>query len=175
VQVLVDHAGADVGDFGTLGEPVDDERVQIAVVSHGDVDEEIPAARLRSRTVPRMTPRSRRLLVRSSAVEAETLTAAATARLVRRASACSSRRIAWSSSPRPATARSVPNYVRSSCQKAGYLASFSARSAQANRIYDDYLAEPAETKPEDLAASAVSIIGPRNRISKLVRNLDLLR
>ena len=27
----------------------------------------------------------------------------------------------------------------------------------------------------DPAASAVSIIGPRNRISKLVRNLDLLR
>lgn len=49
------------------------------------------------------------------------------------------------------------------------------RSAQTNRIYDDYLAELAETKPEDLTASAVSIIGPRNRISKLVRNLDLLR
>jgi hypothetical protein len=48
-------------------------------------------------------------------------------------------------------------------------------SAQTNRSYDDYLAELAETKPEDLTASAVSIIGPRNRISKLVRNLDLLR
>jgi hypothetical protein len=49
------------------------------------------------------------------------------------------------------------------------------RIAQTNRVYDDYLAELAETKPEDLAASAVSIIGPRNRISKLVRNLSLLR
>ena len=38
VQVLVDHAGADVGDFGALREPVDNERVQILVVSHGDVD-----------------------------------------------------------------------------------------------------------------------------------------
>src|SRR6266536_965935 len=42
------------------------------------------------------------------------------------------------------------------------------RIAQTNRVYDDYLAELAETKPEDLAASAVSIIGPRNRIAKLV-------
>jgi hypothetical protein len=49
------------------------------------------------------------------------------------------------------------------------------RIAQTNRVYDDYLAELAETKPEDLAANAVSIIGPRNRISKLVRNLSLLR
>jgi hypothetical protein len=49
------------------------------------------------------------------------------------------------------------------------------RSAQTNRVYDDYLAELAGTKPEDLAASAVSIIGPRNRISRLVRSLGLLR
>jgi hypothetical protein len=49
------------------------------------------------------------------------------------------------------------------------------RIAQTNRVYDDHLAELAETKPKDLAASAVSIIGPRNRISKLVRNLSLLR
>jgi len=49
------------------------------------------------------------------------------------------------------------------------------RSAQTNRVYDDYLAELAETKPEDLAVSAVSIIGPRNKISKLVKNLSLLR
>jgi hypothetical protein len=41
VQVLVNHAGADVGDFGAFGEPVDDERVQILVVPHSDVDKEI--------------------------------------------------------------------------------------------------------------------------------------
>ncbi len=49
------------------------------------------------------------------------------------------------------------------------------RSAQTNRVYDHYLAELAQTKPEDLAAAAISIIGPRNRISRLVRNLELLR
>jgi hypothetical protein len=64
---------------------------------------------------PRITPRSRRLLVRSSAVEGET------------------------------------------------------------RVYDGYLAELAQTKPDDLAVSAVSIIGPRNKVSQLVQNLSLLR
>ena len=48
-------------------------------------------------------------------------------------------------------------------------------SAQTNRVYDGYLAELAQTKPEDLAISAVSIIGPRNKVSKLVQNLSLLR
>ena len=49
------------------------------------------------------------------------------------------------------------------------------RSAQTNRVYDDYLAGLAQTKPEDLAATAISIIGARNRISRLVRNLGLPR
>jgi hypothetical protein len=45
VQVLVDHAGADVGDFGALGEPVDDECVEILVVPDGDVDQEVLGSR----------------------------------------------------------------------------------------------------------------------------------
>lgn len=49
------------------------------------------------------------------------------------------------------------------------------RSAQTSRIYDVYLAELAETKPADLAVSAVSIIGPRDELSRLVRNLSVLR
>lgn len=44
-QVLVDHAGADVGDFGALGEPVGDKRVQILLVPHRDVDQEILSPR----------------------------------------------------------------------------------------------------------------------------------
>jgi hypothetical protein len=47
-------------------------------------------------------------------------------------------------------------------------------AAQSHRVYDDYLAELAETEPEKLACSAVSIIGPRNRVSKLVTKLALL-
>jgi len=41
-------------------------------------------------------------------------------------------------------------------------------------VYDDHLAELAGTKPEDLAVSATSIIGPRNTTSRLVKNLRLL-
>jgi Protein of unknown function (DUF2000) len=50
-----------------------------------------------------------------------------------------------------------------------------ARSAHTTRVYDTYLAELAGTKPEDLAVTAVSIVGPRNRIAKLVNDLCLLR
>jgi hypothetical protein len=49
------------------------------------------------------------------------------------------------------------------------------RSAQTNRVYDGYLADLGSTKPDDLAPAAVSIIGPRNRISRLVRNLSLMQ
>jgi len=46
--------------------------------------------------------------------------------------------------------------------------------AQTVRVYDDYVAQLAETKPEDLAVYAVGIIGPRNRVAKLVKRLELL-
>jgi N-acetylglutamate synthase/N-acetylornithine aminotransferase len=46
--------------------------------------------------------------------------------------------------------------------------------ASTGRLLADYLAELAGTKPEDLAVSATSIIGPRKAISKLVKNLSLL-
>lgn len=46
--------------------------------------------------------------------------------------------------------------------------------AQATRVYDDYLRELAETDPGDLAPLAVSLIGPRNQVAKLVRHLGLL-
>lgn len=47
-------------------------------------------------------------------------------------------------------------------------------SAQRTRVYDEFLAELAGTKPGDLAPSAVSIVGPRNRVAKLVKGLRLL-
>ena len=43
-QVLVDNAGADVGHLGPFGELVDDEGVQMLVVGHGDVKQEVLAA-----------------------------------------------------------------------------------------------------------------------------------
>jgi hypothetical protein len=47
-------------------------------------------------------------------------------------------------------------------------------AAQATRVYDDYLRALAKTHPDDLAVLAVSLIGPRNRVAKLVRHLELL-
>lgn len=47
-------------------------------------------------------------------------------------------------------------------------------SAQATRVYGEYLATLSGTKPGDLAVTAVSIVGPRNRVAKLVKGLSLL-
>ena len=47
-------------------------------------------------------------------------------------------------------------------------------SAKATRVYDDYLRELAKTEPGDLALLAMSLIGPRNQVAKLVRDLELL-
>jgi hypothetical protein len=43
-QVLVDDAGPDVGYLGPLGELVDDEGVELLVVGHRDVEQEVFAA-----------------------------------------------------------------------------------------------------------------------------------
>jgi hypothetical protein len=46
--------------------------------------------------------------------------------------------------------------------------------AQTTRVYDEFLAELAQTKPDDLAVCAISVVGPRNRVSKLVKRLELM-
>lgn len=46
-------------------------------------------------------------------------------------------------------------------------------AAQTHRVYDGYLDELESTAPEDLAISAVSIVGPRNRVEKMVKKLPL--
>lgn len=47
--------------------------------------------------------------------------------------------------------------------------------AQSSRVYDEYLDRLAGTKHEDLTYRAVSLVGPRNQVSKLVGKLSLLR
>jgi hypothetical protein len=54
------------------------------------------------------------------------------------------------------------------------LAADMPAAAQATRVYDDYLRELAKTHPDGLAVLAVSLIGPRNQVAKLVRHLELL-
>ncbi len=47
-------------------------------------------------------------------------------------------------------------------------------AAQATRVYDDYLHELAKTHADDLGLLAVSLVGPRNQVAKLVQHLELL-
>jgi hypothetical protein len=46
--------------------------------------------------------------------------------------------------------------------------------AQSTRVYDEYREQLADLKPEELRFCAVSLVGPRKRIDKLVHRLPLL-
>lgn len=46
--------------------------------------------------------------------------------------------------------------------------------AQQSRVYEEYLQELAEIPAADLPLLALSIVGPRNRVDKLVKRLELL-
>ncbi len=54
------------------------------------------------------------------------------------------------------------------------LVSDMPRSAQTNRVYSAYLQELAATDTADLELHALSLLGPRNRIDRLTKRLDLL-
>jgi len=45
---------------------------------------------------------------------------------------------------------------------------------QSTRVYDEYLQQVADTATDELAYHAISLVGPRNRIDKLVHRLGLL-
>ena len=64
--------------------------------------------------------------------------------------------------------------IRQQALERQLLAADMPAAAQATRVYDDYLRELAKTDPADLDLLAVSLIGPRNRVAKLVRRLELL-
>jgi hypothetical protein len=64
--------------------------------------------------------------------------------------------------------------IRQQALERQWLAADMPAAAQATRVYDDYLRELAKTHPDDLAVLAVSLIGPRNQVAKLVRHLELL-
>jgi hypothetical protein len=54
-----------------------------------------------------------------------------------------------------------------------YVADMPA-GAQATRVYDEYVAEVAGTSSGHLDYCAVGLVGPRNRVDKLVKRLSLL-
>jgi hypothetical protein len=47
-------------------------------------------------------------------------------------------------------------------------------AAQHTRVYDEYLEVLSTTAPEDVEYYAVSVVGPRNRVAKLVKGLELM-
>jgi hypothetical protein len=47
-------------------------------------------------------------------------------------------------------------------------------AAQNTRVYDEYVRQVGETDAEDIGYHAISLVGPRNRIDKLVHRLSLL-
>ncbi|PRY37959.1 DUF2000 domain-containing protein [Umezawaea tangerina] len=59
--------------------------------------------------------------------------------------------------------------------KEGLLVVDMPEQAQTSRVYDEYLAAVAGTEAADLTYYAVSVVGPRNKVDKLVGGLPLLR
>ena len=47
-------------------------------------------------------------------------------------------------------------------------------SAQLTRVYDEYLAAVAAQQPEEIGYAAVGLVGPRNRVDRIVGRLPLL-
>jgi len=47
--------------------------------------------------------------------------------------------------------------------------------AQSCKTYDEYIQRMAQTLTTDLAAVAVALVGPKNKVNKLVGSLPLLR
>ena len=47
-------------------------------------------------------------------------------------------------------------------------------SAQLTRVYDEYLEAVAAQAPEEIAYAAVGLVGPRNRVDRIVGRLPLL-
>ncbi|SFE40620.1 Protein of unknown function [Actinacidiphila alni] len=59
--------------------------------------------------------------------------------------------------------------------KEGVLVVDMPEAAQTARIYDQYLELLAGTKGEDVVYTAISLVGPRNAVDRLVGRLPLLR
>jgi hypothetical protein len=59
--------------------------------------------------------------------------------------------------------------------KEGLFVADMSKHAQASRSYEDYRAALGTAQEADLAYYAVSLVGPRNKIDKLVGGLPLLR
>jgi hypothetical protein len=187
-EVLVDDAGPDVGYFGPLGELVDDEGVELLVVGHRDVEQEVLAAgddeytdgvREPGRPVAEGLDVA---LSPGQAVNAAVCVSAATAPAVPGllgsggpdAADIWHTGLPWAGCSILTAGSAQLAAIRQQAIDRQLLAADMPAAAQATRVYDDYLRELAKTHPDDLAVLAVSLIGPRNQVTKLVRHLELL-
>ncbi len=64
--------------------------------------------------------------------------------------------------------------LRRQALERGFHVTAMPAAAQATRVYDDYLDTLARTEADELGLLALGVIGPRNRVAKLVRRLELL-
>jgi Protein of unknown function (DUF2000) len=178
-QVFVDDAGPDVGHLGPLGELVDDEGVELLVVGHRDVQQEVLAAgdhehadgvREPGRPVTEgldVAPRRRPDPDRDQRLD-RTADGGPDAADVWHPG------LPWAGCSILAADPARLAAIRQQAIDRQLLAADMPAAAQATRVYDDYLRELAKTHPDDLAVLAVSLIGPRNQVAKLVRHLELL-
>jgi Protein of unknown function (DUF2000) len=183
-EVFVDDAGPDVGHLGPLGELVDDEGVELLVVGHRHVEQEVLAAgddeytdgvREPGRPVAEgldVAPRRRpdpdgdqRLDRAADGGEVDVEQGAADVWHPG---------LPWAGCSILTAGSAQLTAIRQQAIDRQLLAADMPATAQATRVYDDYLRELAKTHPDDLAVLAVSLIGPRNQVGKLVRHLELL-
>jgi hypothetical protein len=68
----------------------------------------------------------------------------------------------------------VATIRRTAIAQAGMAVSDMPMQAQHTRVYDDYRVELSQTPSDDLSYYAVSVIGPRKAVDKLVKGLALL-
>jgi hypothetical protein len=170
-QVLVDDAGPDVGYFGPLGELVDHEGVELLVVGHRDVEQEVLAAG-DDEHAHGVREAARPVVCVSAA------TAPAVPGLLGSGGPDAADvwhpGLPWAGCSILAAGSAQLAAIRQQAIDRQLLAADMPAAAQATRVYDDYLRELAKTHPDDLAALAVSLIGPRSQVAKLVRHLELL-
>ncbi len=190
-QVLVDDAGPDVGHLGTLGQLVDHEGVQVLVVGHGHVQQEVLAAGDHEHAdgvgqargpVPEgldgapgrgADPDSDQRLDRP-ADGGEVNVEQGAGPGGPDAAGQSHPGLPWAGCSILAATAAALAAIRQQALDRQLLAADMPAAAQATRVYDDYLRELAKTDPGDLDLLAASLIGPRNRVAKLVRHLELL-
>lgn len=83
--------------------------------------------------------------------------------------------MAWTGRPIAAATRTELASLRSrAAESLGVYVADMPAAAQLTRVYDEYLANVADTRSAQLEYYAVSLSGPNNRIDKLVKKLPLL-